>query len=64
MGGVIQGANPAGLHETPGSHHVTNTNPPPMVFLAGQCPLEKSVELAGGGDLRAQVDPREAPEPR
>jgi enamine deaminase RidA (YjgF/YER057c/UK114 family) len=55
-GRVIERANPAGLHETPGYHHVTVTDRPQMVFLAGQCPLDESGELAGPGDLRAQVD--------
>jgi len=55
-GRVIERANPAGLHETPGYHHVTITDAPRMVFLAGQCPLDESGELAGPGDLRAQVD--------
>lgn len=53
---MIQRANPPGLHETPGYHHVTITDAPRMVFLAGQCPLEESGELAGAGNLRAQVD--------
>jgi enamine deaminase RidA (YjgF/YER057c/UK114 family) len=53
---VIQRANPAGLHEPPGYHHVTVTDAPRMVFLAGQCPLDESGELAGPGDLRVQVD--------
>jgi enamine deaminase RidA (YjgF/YER057c/UK114 family) len=55
-GSVIQRANPPGLHETPGYHHVTITDAPRMVYLAGQCPLDESGELAGAGDLLAQVD--------
>ena len=53
---MIERANPAGLHETPGYHHVTVSDRPRMAFLAGQCPLDESGELAGAGDLRAQVD--------
>ena len=56
MGRVIERTNPAGLHQTPGYHHVTVTDAPRMAFLAGQCPLEESGELAGPGDLGAQVD--------
>jgi enamine deaminase RidA (YjgF/YER057c/UK114 family) len=55
MGRVIQRANPAGLHEPPGYHHVTVTDAPRMAYLAGQCPLDESGELVGPGDLRAQV---------
>ena len=53
---MIQRANPDGLHETPGYHHVTVTDAPRMAYLAGQCPLDEHGKLAGAGDLRAQVD--------
>jgi enamine deaminase RidA (YjgF/YER057c/UK114 family) len=48
-------SNPAGLHETPGYHHVTTVQAARLVFLAGQCPLDEQGELTGPGDLAAQV---------
>lgn len=48
-------SNPAGLHETPGYHHVTTVDSARLVFLAGQCPLDADGNLTGPGDLRAQV---------
>lgn len=48
-------SNPAGLHETPGYHHVTTVDAARLVFLAGQCPLDERGELTGPGDLAAQV---------
>jgi enamine deaminase RidA (YjgF/YER057c/UK114 family) len=53
---LIQRINPPGLHETPGYHHVTVTDTAKIVFLAGQCPLDKQGQLVGTGDLRAQVE--------
>ena len=35
---------------------MTVTDRPRIAFLAGQCPLDESGELARPGDLRAQVD--------
>ena len=39
-------SQPGRLHETPGYHHVTVTDRPQMVFLAGQCPLDGLVWTA------------------
>ncbi|WP_427887437.1 RidA family protein [Kribbella sp. GL6] len=46
---TIERSNPEGLHATPGYHHVTRVQADTMVFLAGQCPLQPSGELAPGG---------------
>ncbi|MGZ0149968.1 RidA family protein [Kribbella sp. WER1] len=46
---TIERSNPDGLHATPGYHHVTRVEADTMVFLAGQCPLQPSGELAPGG---------------
>ncbi|WP_145804494.1 RidA family protein [Kribbella amoyensis] len=46
---TIERSNPAGLHATPGYHHVTKVEAGQLVFLAGQCPLQESGELAPGG---------------
>ena len=53
---LIQRINPPGLHQTPGYHHVTVADATRMVFLAGQCPLDKRGQLIGIGDLRTQVE--------
>ncbi|TDO54768.1 enamine deaminase RidA (YjgF/YER057c/UK114 family) [Kribbella sp. VKM Ac-2527] len=45
----IERTNPDGLHATPGYHHVTKVQTERLVFLAGQCPLLPSGELAEGG---------------
>ena len=42
-------SNPDGLHATPGYHHVTRVQADTLVYLAGQCPLQPSGELAAGG---------------
>ena len=42
-------SNPDGLHATPGYHHVTRVQAETLVYLAGQCPLQPSGELAAGG---------------
>lgn len=55
LGVTIERANPAGLHATPGYHHVTRVTADELVFLAGQCPLTEAGELAGGG-LVGQTD--------
>lgn len=52
---MIERTNPAGLHETPGYHHVTVTGAARLVFLAGQCPLDSHGRLAGPEDLQAQA---------
>ncbi|TDW18019.1 RidA family protein [Kribbella kalugense] len=41
--------NPSELHPTPGYHHVTKVQAETLVYLAGQCPLQPSGELASGG---------------
>lgn len=45
----IKRTNPSGLHPTPGYHHVTTVQADTLVYLAGQCPLQPSGELAAGG---------------
>ncbi|MER7246792.1 RidA family protein [Kribbella sp. NPDC000426] len=45
----IERTNPSGLHQTPGYHHVTTVKADTLVYLAGQCPLQPSGELAPGG---------------
>jgi enamine deaminase RidA (YjgF/YER057c/UK114 family) len=52
----IERLNPAGLHATPGYHHVTVVSPGRLAFLAGQCPLDRAGEVVGTGDYDAQVD--------
>src|SRR5690348_559527 len=52
----IERTNPAGLHETPGYHHVTVVSAGRTAHLAGQCPLDAAGALVGPGDLMAQVD--------
>jgi enamine deaminase RidA (YjgF/YER057c/UK114 family) len=50
LGGVtILRSNPAGLHPTPGYHHVTKVQADQLVLLAGQCPLTPAGVLAHGG---------------
>ena len=46
---TIERSNPAGLHPTPGYHHVTTVQATTLIYLAGQCPLQPSGQLAGGG---------------
>lgn len=45
----IERTNPSGLHPTPGYHHVTTVQADTLIYLAGQCPLQPSGELAAGG---------------
>ncbi|GAA0575802.1 RidA family protein [Kribbella sandramycini] len=52
---TIERSNPDGLHATPGYHHVTRVQADTMIYLAGQCPLTATGELAEGG-LAAQTD--------
>ena len=49
-------SNPAGLHATPGYHHVTVVEPGVTVHLAGQCPLDAAGELVGAGDYVMQAE--------
>ncbi len=56
MTSEITRVNPVELHETPGYHHITVVEAGRTAFLAGQCPLERSGELVGPGDLDAQID--------
>jgi enamine deaminase RidA (YjgF/YER057c/UK114 family) len=51
---TIERTNPDGLHPTPGYHHVTKVQAKTLIYLAGQCPLQPSGELAEGG-LEAQT---------
>lgn len=46
---TIERTNPGGLHPTPGYHHVTKVQTETLIYLAGQCPLQPSGELAEGG---------------
>jgi len=48
--------NPAGLHDTPGYHHVTIVPAGRLAFLAGQCPLDVEGSLVGDGDVLVQAD--------
>lgn len=52
---TISRSNPEGLHATPGYHHVTRVQADTLVYLAGQCPLQESGELAPGG-LEGQTE--------
>ncbi|MFB7448193.1 RidA family protein [Streptomyces sp. NPDC056194] len=56
MASEITRINPAQLHATPGYHHITVVEAGRTAFLAGQCPLDRSGELVGPGDLDAQID--------
>jgi enamine deaminase RidA (YjgF/YER057c/UK114 family) len=53
---TITRANPAGLHATPGYHHITVVPAGRTAHLAGQCPLDETGALVGAGDFDAQVD--------
>ncbi|WP_350280074.1 RidA family protein [Kribbella sp. HUAS MG21] len=46
---TIERTNPDGLHPTPGYHHVTRVQADTLIYLAGQCPLQPSGDLADGG---------------
>ncbi|WP_329483018.1 RidA family protein [Kribbella sp. NBC_01484] len=46
---TIERTNPSGLHPTPGYHHVTKVQAETLIYLAGQCPLQPSGDLAAGG---------------
>lgn len=52
---TIERTNPDGLHPTPGYHHVTRVQAEWLIYLAGQCPLQPSGELADGG-LEGQTE--------
>ncbi|MEU4605257.1 RidA family protein [Kribbella sp. NPDC023972] len=52
---TIERTNPDGLHPTPGYHHVTRVRADTLIYLAGQCPLQPSGDLAEGG-LEAQTE--------
>ncbi|MFH8475326.1 RidA family protein [Streptomyces sp. NPDC018000] len=56
MTSKITRINPAELHAPPGYHHITVVEAGRTAFLAGQCPLDRSGELVGPGDLDAQID--------
>ncbi|MFC4030919.1 RidA family protein [Streptomyces polygonati] len=47
--------NPAGMHPTPGYHHVTVAAAGPVAYLAGQCPLDEDGVLVGPGDPVVQA---------
>jgi enamine deaminase RidA (YjgF/YER057c/UK114 family) len=48
--------NPAGMHATPGYHHVTVVESGRLAFLAGQCPLDASGAVVALDDVLGQVD--------
>jgi enamine deaminase RidA (YjgF/YER057c/UK114 family) len=52
----VQKLNPAGVHETPGYHHVTIVPAGRLAFFAGQCPLDADGNLVGSDDVLAQTD--------
>ena len=52
----MEKVNPAGVHATPGYHHVTIVEAGRLAFLAGQCPLDADGALVGAGDVLAQAD--------
>jgi len=56
MASEIERVNPAGLHETPGYHHVAVVPAGRTAYLAGQCPLDGAGNLVGSDDLGAQID--------
>ena len=49
----IERLNPAGMHPTPGYHHVTVVSEGRTAHLAGQCPLDSGGTLVGANDLAA-----------
>jgi enamine deaminase RidA (YjgF/YER057c/UK114 family) len=49
QGVTIERSNPDGLHPTPGYHHVTKVQADTLIYLAGQCPLQPSGDLAENG---------------
>ena len=53
---TIERINPAGLHRTPGYHHVTISTAQRYAFIAGQSPLDEDGVLVGTDDLVAQVN--------
>ena len=52
---TIERTNPKGLHATPGYNHVTTVQADTLIYLAGQCPLQPSADLADGG-LEGQTE--------
>ena len=48
--------NPAGLHPTAGYAHLTIVEAGRTAHLAGLCPLDAGEQIAGLGDLGAQID--------
>jgi enamine deaminase RidA (YjgF/YER057c/UK114 family) len=53
---TIERINPAGLHRTPGYHHVTISTAQRYAHLAGQSPLDEDGVVVGTDDLVAQVN--------
>jgi len=51
---VITKLNPPELHATPGYHHVTIVESERLIFLAGQCPLDRSGAVPA--ELTPQID--------
>jgi enamine deaminase RidA (YjgF/YER057c/UK114 family) len=48
--------NPEGLHPTSGYAHLTIVEAGRTAHLAGLCPLDADEQIAGLGDLGAQID--------
>ena len=48
--------NPVELHKPPGYHHITVVESGRLAFLAGQCPIDASGALVGGGNIDRQID--------
>lgn len=44
------------LHKPPGYHHITVVESGRLAFLAGQCPIDASGALVGGGNIDWQID--------
>jgi len=47
--------NPEGLSTPPGYTHVVVTRPGKLIYISGQVPLDRSGQLIGKGDLKAQA---------
>ncbi|MFE7131434.1 RidA family protein [Streptomyces sp. NPDC057638] len=56
MSPKITRINPDQLHSNPGYHHITVVEAARTAYLAGQCPLDRSGEVVGVGDVDAQIE--------
>jgi enamine deaminase RidA (YjgF/YER057c/UK114 family) len=48
--------NPVELHKPLGYHRITVVESGRLAFLAGQCPIDASGALVGGGNIDRQID--------